>query len=275
MSVQSQILVKIIEDSIVPDFTGRLTTFQLQYPRLIHQEFLTYRVFSRNSASSRAIPIHKLIEQVRNNPAIPAEFGKNCPGMQSKELLDQENTEKVLALWKDLANYSSNIAQKMSELNVHKQVANRVLEPFMFMHTIVTSTEWNNFFNQRCHEAADPTIRELAIKMRDLYNTSQPKSITPTDWHLPYVTDEERKTHDSNICALISAARCARVSYINHDGTSCDFNKDLKLANRLLKDKHLSPFEHQAKCSKYGLFGNSNFGRNWTQQRSLVELNND
>src|ERR1700722_2504095 len=265
----NQIEVKNICDSIISNNSPRLTTFQLKYPRFVHQELLTHRVFSRNSSSSRAVPTNKLLEQIRNNPAIPIEIGKNCPGMQSKELLDEDTTKVVINMWKDLADQCAEIAYKMSKLGVHKQISNRVVEPFTFMHTIVTATDYDNFFQLRCAESADPTIRTLAQMMQKEYNTNNPTKLTSYDWHLPYITKDEKQKYDNHTCALISAARCARISFINHDGSNCIVEKDLELAERLFKDKHLSPFEHQARP---GLWGNNNFAKGWTQFRARIEL---
>jgi thymidylate synthase ThyX len=265
----NQIKVKILCDSIIPGFSPRLTTFQLSYPRFIHQELLTHRAFSRNSSSSRAIPTKKLLQQIRNNPAIPMEIGKNCPGMQAKELLTPLQTIQVLDLWKHLAGYCTTIAQDMLDLGTHKQIINRVLEPFMIMHTIVTATDYDNFFSLRCADSADPTMRSLAQQMMKVYTSTKPVELTTYDWHVPYITETEKEMYDDKTCALISAARCARVSYINHDGTNCIVEKDLQLAEKLQIDKHFSPFEHQARA---GTWGECNFSKGWTQLRKLIEL---
>jgi thymidylate synthase ThyX len=188
------ISVKVVADSIGDT---RITTLQLVYPRFILAELNTHRVFSRNSSSSRAIPINKMIEMVRKNPAMPIHWGKNQPGMQAKKELDEEDKVNVQALWLEAADRMTQIALEMNDYGCHKQVVNRILEPFQFMNTIVTSTEWDNFFKLRDHEDAQPEIRELAQCMKKAIESSTPINRSSGNgkdaWHLPYVTDEERK----------------------------------------------------------------------------------
>lgn len=133
------ISAKVICDSISPDGI-RITTMELEYPRIIHSELMTHRVFSRNSASSRAIPVSKVIELVESNPAMPVHWGKNQPGMQAKEELDPINKEAVRQLWLEAAKQAISIARVMNDLGAHKQVINRILEPFQHMKVVVTST---------------------------------------------------------------------------------------------------------------------------------------
>ncbi len=152
---------KVIKDSISPDGV-RITTLELEYPRIIHSELMTHRVFSRNSASSRAIPVSKVIELVESNPAMPVHWGKNQAGMQAKEELDDLNKEAVRQLWLEAAKQAVSIAKVMADIGGHKQVVNRILEPFQHMKVVVTSTEWANWDWLRDHPDADPTIHALA-----------------------------------------------------------------------------------------------------------------
>ena len=133
------ITAKVIEDSISPH-GKRITTLQLRYQRFFHSELLTHRSFSRNSSSSRAIPVAKMIEQVRNDPAMPVHYGANQPGMQAKAELEGEDRENAVRAWEQAAYYAALVAEQMAELGLHKQVANRILEPFQFMSTVVTAT---------------------------------------------------------------------------------------------------------------------------------------
>jgi len=135
------ITAKVIEDSVAESNGVRLTTLQLQYPRFIHAEFMTHRVFSRNASSSRAIPVAKVIEQVRTDPAMPIHWGKNQPGMQANEELQGDERAQAIRQWKLAAERAADCANIMNTLGVHKQVANRLLEPFQYMHVIVTATE--------------------------------------------------------------------------------------------------------------------------------------
>lgn len=273
---------KIICDSIANEV--RITTMQLTYPRFIHSEFMTHRVFSRNASSSRAIPVAKMIEQVTNNPAMPIHWGKNQPGMQASvennTLVEYEGYADIIPddstlcgwdrrwglyrpeeAWIDAGRYQARVAQGYKDAGYHKQVVNRILEPFQHIHVIVTATEWENFFFLRDSEAAQPEIRELARVMRKAMDESKPQELGAGDWHLPYIHESEitmAQVGDSdpyclNLDDLIkcSIARCARVSYLNHDQTKPDVEKDIVLADKLISMKHMSPTEHQATPSEW------------------------
>lgn len=276
------ITAKVIEDSISKQDI-RLTTMQLTYPRFIHSEVMTHRVFSRNASSSRAIPVAKMIEMVRTDPAMPIHWGKNQPGMQAHEELTGLELDHAKQLWKIAADEAADTAKYMVNLGVHKQVANRILEPFQHIHVVVTATEWENFFNLRNHQDAQPEIRALAIVMREAMDASKPKVLLDGEWHLPYVLEEEYSNTLANLRKM-SAARCARVSYLTHDGKTPDIDKDLELYSRLIDSEpmHASPIEHQATPDKFvasimcgGVMWNSaklhgNF-YGWIQNRKLVE----
>lgn len=237
------IKAKVIADSRA--YGKALTTLELTYPRYIHAELLTHRVFSRNAASSRAIPIDKMISRVLADTVIPCHWGRNQPGMQADSEIDLELHEDAEYIWRNALLDAISSAKALSTLGVHKQVVNRLLEPFMHITTIVTATEWNNFFNLRLHNSAQPEMQELAASMNDAINCSVPEQLAHGDWHLPYVLDTEFSKYDTNTLKKISVARCARVSYLNHDGTR-DIEKDLSLHDKLFESKHMSPFEHVA-----------------------------
>ena len=249
------ISAKIVADSIANNV--RLTTMELKFHRFILPEFNTHRMFSRNASSSRAIPVEKMLEQVKDTPALPVYWGKNQPGMQAKEEID--DTEKVLARheWRMAARYAMDKATWMATYGVHKQVVNRLLEPFQYIKVIVTATEYANFFSLRLHPDAQPEMCALAKAMKDAMDNSVPEELEHGEWHLPYVdiakfnldlsANGRKKTSiDYSTAIKCSVARCARVSYLNHDNSSPDVEKDIALADRLLKDGHMSPFEHQA-----------------------------
>lgn len=276
---------KVIADSI-SEAGKRITTMQIKFHRFILPEFNTHRVFSRNFSSSRAIPTSKLIEQVRNDPATPVHWGKNQPGMQAAEELSGTDLELAKHEWRIAAHIAGDTAENMARLGVHKQLINRLLEPFLWSTGIVTSTEWDNFFELRAHEDAQPEIHELAIKMRDARNNSIPQLLKEGEWHLPYISDNEKNDQFFKIEAnrfmlqKISAARCCRVSYLKHDGSAPDINDDLALFQRLAGSvpQHMSPLEHQATPDVFckqggwahiGYHGNL---RGWIQFRHLVVL---
>lgn len=270
---------KIIAHSQAPS-GAELVTLQLQYPRFIHSELMTHRVFSRNAMSSRAIPVAKMIQQVREAPAAPIHWGANQAGMQADVQLDAEKLQLAKARWLLAAESAAGHAEVMVEIGVHKQVANRLLEPFQWMRTIVTSTEWTNFFELRCHKDAQPEFQHLAVMMREAIRTSTPVKrpdvilddedpyLCVDAWHLPYVSDEERESFPVRELIKFSAARCARVSYLKHDGSTPNQLEDIKLFNRLVgsKPEHASPIEHQGYPDISPFTPSGNF-RGWVQYR--------
>lgn len=252
------IYAKVIADSI----TGsgkRLTTMEVQMHRFVLSEFNTHRVFSRNSASSRAIPIAKQTAKIDSNPAFPVEWGSNQSGMQAGDLLDERSTRKAKKIWKRASRQSIKAAKLLENLGVHKQITNRVLEPFMWHTVIVSSTEWDSFFEQRCSELAQPEIRYAALAMKSAYDHSVPDFIVTGEYHLPYLQPEEFYL-DDNIKIKICIARCARVSYLTHDNKK-SIAKDLELFERLrtAEPPHWSPMEHIATPSTDGLNSSGNF----------------
>lgn len=269
---------KIIADSIgyYGGAMSRLTTIQLRYPRLVHSELMTHRVFSRNASSSRAIPVAKMIEQVRNDPAAPYVWTTNKPGMQGDVVTDPELIAKYDQMWIEAANQAADNAEVLMGEGLHKQVVNRILEPFQWISVIVTATEWANWFELRNHKDADPTIKRLAEVMLAAMEASEPKHLIAGEWHLPYVSKEEKSALPIATLVKISAARCARVSYLTHDGEFPDVDKDIALYERLVGSRplHASPIEHQARVinlnnDEIGL--NGNFSPLWVQHRKLLE----
>ena len=263
---------KIILDSIPPAYfpQTRLTTMEVNIHRFVLAELNTHRVFSRNSASSRAIPIQKRIDEVRTNPALPLSWGKNQSGMSAAEELSPEDIEICKRHWINASENAIYTAQILSKLGLHKQVANRILEPFLWHKVIITSTEWDNFFSQRCHPAAQPEIRAAAEAMQKALKESAP---AVRNWHLPYITPEEIEQETQSDCRKMSVARCARVSYLNHDGQYSK-EKDLELYNKLISAKppHLSPLEHVAYATNGDDRYPSNFDPAWAQLRGAKWL---
>jgi thymidylate synthase ThyX len=269
--------VKVIADSVSQSGV-RLTTLQLKYWRAIHAEVMTHRCMSRNASSSRAIPIDKMIEQVRTNPAGPAYWGTNKPGMQAGDEI--VGIDEARERWLAAASSAAWQAERLQDLGLHKQVVNRVLEPFQFIHVVISATDWENFFNLRIHPDAQPEIRLLAEAIRDARDASTPrfKGLDRGDainWHLPYLLDSEMLDlrNDPIKLARISASRCARVSYLKHDGQSPSIEDDLALYERLAGSApiHASPLEHQAYPLTKREWKGANF-RGWGQFRAMVEI---
>jgi thymidylate synthase ThyX len=257
---------RVLADSVSPARI-RLTTLEVSFPRFILSELNTHRQFSRNSASSRAIPTKKMIERVLENPAIPVEWGVNKAGMSASEKLADEDAARAKEEWLRARDSAVEHVRRLQELNVHKQVINRILEPFMWHTVIVSATEWANFFELRLAANAQPEIQVAAQHMNAVIDASAPRSVAIGEWHLPLIQDDERHLPIEQL-KRVSAARCGRVSYLTHDGKR-DIEKDLELCERLWSDKHLSPFEHVATPADDGNF-HANF-RGWVQMRREIE----
>ena len=283
-----QCSVTVIEDSLTQLTGTRLCTLQLRYWRAIHSEFMTHRVLSRNASSSRAIPTEKLLEQVEEFPACPVHWGKNQPGMQAHE----EHTEFVKhpitgelltreEAWREAARSSSAWAREFSAAGYHKQIVNRLIEPASFISVVVSATQWDNFFALRDHADAQPEIRDLAVTMKEAMDASSLRVVhtgkmkDPRNWHLPYVQMVERMDPSNTISDLLamSAARCARVSYLTHDKLSPKKADDIALYRRLVESKplHASPLEHQAHAAA-SKAPSANFTGGWIQQRRMLEI---
>lgn len=273
------ITAKVLQNSAALGVPN-LITVQARYPRFIHAECKTHRtirwsdatyellesvalmddpLMARNASSSRAIPVNKLIEEAINDPAIPVKWQYNKSGMQGGNEMSDEDAAEAKALWLQARDQTVALVEQMLKTNPHKQLINRLLEPFTHISCVITATEWDNFFKLRVGEMADPTMRELAHKMCSAIEKSQVTWIDQGQWHLPYVTKGESllmsgADGDGSVVRAdarkISAARCARVSYLNHDGTNAVVGSDLKLAHMLISEKHMSPFEHQARPTK-------------------------
>lgn len=241
---------KVLCDSIAQDV--RLVTLQVTMPRIVLAEFNTHRMFSRNSASSRAIPVAKRIAEVEANPFIPEAFMANQKGMQAGEPLDYVAQEQAKSAWIAASKSAIKHAKILAESGVHKQWSNRVLEPFMGQTVIVSATEWENFYNLRISPEAQPEIRITARAMREAMNASTPVKRLEADWHLPFISEEDIeeacKLRDPDAFLVkLSVARCARVSYLTHDKATRDLAADVALHDKLLTSGHMSCFEHQAR----------------------------
>jgi thymidylate synthase ThyX len=267
---------RVLLDSISPAGV-RLTTMEVRYPRFIHSELMTHRNLSRNSGSSRALPIRKMIDAVREDPAMPLWWGRNQSGMQARAEIDEPARALAEAEWRSALDDALRHAERLAsgDINLHKQLVNRILEPFAWITVIVTATEWANFFAQRTHEDAQPELKYIAEMMLDAYRTSAPVALGMDDWHTPLIQPDEEATLPLELRLKISVARCARVSYLSHFGTR-DHAKDIELYERLLgggANGHWSPFEHVATPLESANETSGNF-RGWKQYRKLFPQEN-
>lgn len=331
MKIQARIVADSIHDG------NRITTFILTYPRIIHAEFMTHRMFSRNAASSRAVPAEKLIKTIEEEPFIPLAFQKNHKGMQGTEYItNQEDIDFEIRDWLDDRDYAVKKAKARLARGVTKQLVNRPLEPFQYYTCVCTATEWENFFALRCSRYTSPEVigyyrskkdylialghstekeytqiewlslnkgqaeihmMALAEAMWDAYNESIPKELKEGEWHIPFgdKIDESQFTHLSseqvhntsneeyvNLIEKekikIATARCARVSYtvVGEEGKEANYENDIKLHDKLLESRHMSPFEHcaEAKTSRSGVtewYGNF---AGWRQLRKMIPNEN-
>lgn len=293
--MKKAVIARVVADSVSPQ-GQRITTFELEYPRIIHSELMTHRLFSRNAMSSRAIPIKKMIEQVQQNPAMPVRFGANKPGMQDAgehdapvwigwEPQEFDGQGEIYGTpqeaWQEAAKSAAGWASCFDKAGYHKQIANRLLEPFQRMKTVLTATDFENFWWLRVDKDADPTIFALAEAMKKAFDESEPEPLKPGQWHTPYVDhvytyapgsgdyddpvfegycvlDENDKPVKLTVeeAKAISASCCAQVSYRVLNNTK---DKALDIYGKLLSGNkvHASPFEHvatpmQGEFSQYG-----------------------
>jgi thymidylate synthase ThyX len=272
-SVTVGVQARVVCDSLSPFTQIRLTTVEVTLHHFVAKELLTHRAFSRNAASSRALPYKKFRRLVTEDPAKPLYWGKHQPGMGASEELDQATADEC---WRAILEHRGRalaLHQLLEAKGLAKEIANRYLEPFFYLEYIMTGTEWDNFFWQRCHPAAQPEMRAAGDAIRAAMTASTPRERFS---HLPYVTDSEAKsevyTHQQLV--MMSTARCARVSYLNHNGEyspSDDFDLYRRLLNQQEEGEppHISPFEHPA-IAAYDDHMYANF-RGWQQHRSKME----
>ncbi|MGV1943540.1 hypothetical protein ACQZ5D_23935 [Agrobacterium sp. 22-211-1] len=264
-----------------------LSTLLLRYPRFIHAEMLTHRALSRNAASSRAIPVKKMIDDILADTAMPIHWGAAQKGMQADQECDapielyehqQGPGEREDGLydftrmqaWFRARDNAIEIARAFDDAGYHKQVVNRLLEPFLHITVLVSSTEWNNFLELRDHRDAEPHIQMLAREVRKCINDeSTVQDLHPGQWHLPFISEWEKSEivkeatgttwqelwGESEISALIklSVARCASTSYKTTDGFDMTLERATAIYDKLhSKPFHASPFEHVAQADDRG-----------------------
>lgn len=236
----------IVADSLNAATGHRLTSFVLTYPRFIHSEIMTHRVYARNSASSRAIPSWKVLRNVIRDPVIPVRFGRAQRGMQDAGALSAGKARCARWVWLGARYPAVAATWCLDRVGVHKQISNRIVEPWVWMTTLVTGTDWENFYRLRRSPHAQPEFDELARRMLEEHAKSEPARLEPGQWHVPFGDGL------AGDCRLkIATARCARISYGDFYGRN-DPVGDVQLHDRLLRDKHMSPFEHPAQASAEG-----------------------
>lgn len=280
-ATQPNMFVEVILASRHPVTGRKVYTLHLRYPRIIHGEMMTHRVFNRNARSSRAVPVMTMLNDIRTNPFIPWHWTRNQRGMQGlggwqqKILLkdsaalhtDADTPVSREAAWLWGRDFACDLAESFADAEYHKQVANRLIEPWMWMDLLVTATDWQNFLHLRDHADAEPHIRDLAELVGIALKQAKVQELYPGQWHLPYITDEDwelaraavRPDHGGlaphgfveDVLKKISAARCARISYKPFDGEA-SFERELERFEMLVSNDaiHASPLEHQCQPDK-------------------------
>lgn len=308
MSGKDRMFAKIVlasKSALTPALP--LITMHLHYPDIIHGEVMTHRVFSRNARSMRAVPIKTMVEEVRNDPFVPWHWGKNQRGMQASEEcntriptdfipleLDCNDLDREEA-WRHAARAAAGFAEAFGEAGYHKQVANRLIAPFTWKHTLITSTSWANFLHLRDHDDAEPHFHDLAAMVRQALAEAEYQILKPGQWHLPYISesdydaahtapDESGTDPGIQLLQKISVARSARISYAPFDGDA-SIERELERYDLLVGSSplHASPTEHQATPDtgspvylepKKWIFDNAhlsgNFAPGWIQYRKTL-----
>ncbi len=306
--MQAEVILASKSKYALPIFTIRL-----RYPRIIHSEIMTHRVFSRNARSSRAVPVQTMLDEVRTKPFVPWHWGKNQKGMQAAE----ECNEPVLldfvgnywetdipysreASWLYARDYAVEVAEAFMTAGYHKQIPNRLLEPFMWIDTLITATDWDNFLWLRDHKDAEPHLQDLARLVKQAMDSAKIRMLGEYGgWHLPYIRDEDfdwaykfisdrddvlvpDRQERARLLAKISAARCARISYKPFDGNA-SYEAELARYDSLINSDrvHASPVEHQAQADRHdpdypntGIWEGGdlrgNFAPGWIQYRKTI-----
>ena len=255
-SRETDIKATVICDSINEQGI-RLTTFEIEYPRIVMSEFNTMRAISKNSSSSRAIPVSKMLEHTKNINLKPIYFGSKKSGMQAGDELVGEDLLYAKSTWESALHSMVHSAKILDDCGVAKEVTNRLVEPFQLVKVVCTATDWENFFNLRLHPDSDPNICMLAYKMYQAMQESKPIELKVGEWHLPFVNvgwngkgemcyaDDDFNFIELEQAIKLSAASCACVSYRTEGMT---LEKADKIFDMLIKAEviHASPFEHLA-----------------------------
>lgn len=259
---------RVIADSISPE-GRRLTTLEVVMHRFVLAEFNTHRAFSRNSSSSRAIPVSRTLARL-TTPAVPLSWPREQKGMQGGDEID--NPAQARDVWLAARDDAIRHARRLADLGVHKSVVNRLVEPFMDHTVVVTATDWDGFWQQRRSPLAQPEIRAVADAMYAAWYGSLPLPVDYMDWHLPYITDADKAEIPPERWQAVSAARCARTSYLTHAGHR-DWTADDTLYRKLrsAQPPHWSPMEHVATPAYPGEIVPGNL-TGWHSLRHLPEI---
>lgn len=224
------IRAKLLNSTDVGCLGVPVRTFILEYPRYIHSQVMTHRIFSRNATSSRAIKLEKMLKGLDKNFVIPKYWGAKQRGMQAYSQIAPHTQSEAIHVWYEAYKNARRSALALDQLGVHQQVVNRLLEPFMIIRVMLTGDDFDNFLKLRTAHDSQPEIQELALKMQDCIKRAPKAKVS--DVHLPYP--------DYTVAQNIAAA--AFISYNNPP--SNDVVKCERMLHKLMADGHESPSEH-------------------------------
>lgn len=266
---------KVIARSISRVTNLEVCSWELELPRFFWSEVLTHRQASRNASSSRAIRSKVLLKNISENPGMPVFWGGEKPGMQAageiNELVRNPITGEMMTreeAWIAAARAQVEWSREFAEAGYHKQLSNRICENMGHIRAVFTLSNMDHFFKLRIHKDAQPEFDSLARMMQQARQEYAAKDLGPGEWHMPYADDAETlaETRDfmekiglaenyfDTTRRMVSAARCARVSYKTFFGKTSTVYDDFALCKKLFKGgeesddpNHMSPFEHQVK----------------------------
>lgn len=278
----------MISAKVIADSTfryDRLITLEIELHRFVLPEFNTHRSVSRNFQSSRAVPVKQMIEQVRNNPALPVHWGKNEPGMVANEQVSEGMLQAAKECWIKTAKDAARKAEIFVEMGLHKQIVNRLLEPFMWTKGVATATidDWQAFLKLRLHKDAQPEIKALAYEIGQAIINSSSAELSDGDWHMPYFGDGYYLKGcgiDVEEAVMISASCAGQVSYRKLDDSLEKAKKIYDMLNLPSEGvypenpPHFSPTEHQVIFEQWATNSMSgNFHKEgFIQYRKALEL---
>lgn len=246
-----------------------VATFLLTIPRVMLPELTRHRNFSFSVESSRAKSIEKVIEDIVKNKYYP-DWTINKKGMSGDKLSDINQRKRANEKVDFLANTIINVVELSlkDELGIHKQNANRYLEPFQYIDVIVTGslTDWLAFLELRhpqgdlinkCEDSephginysfpAQSEIQNIAIKVWNILKDAEPNYLEPGEYHLPYRLENDERVYTIEEQLSYASSKCATISFGNHsedNKTKANLDNTNRLYKRLINHKHWSPLEH-------------------------------
>ena len=283
--MNSNITVTALLKSVNVHNGKKMMTLRVKYPRIIHAEKLKHSQLKCNTSSSRAIPVKQNNQYILSDVAMPVRFGKNQSGMQDCGELDNPvvidgKSYTPQQAWEYAAGLMCKVSDAFADAGYHKQVCNRLTEPFQYTEAVFSGSEWANFFWLRCDQDADPTIKVLADLCFQAYADDDDwQLLSHGQWHLPYVDCkfidgeqvfyQEDKQLTLQEAKLISMSTCAQASYRKEDNS---LEKALVVEGRLFSGKkvHASPSEHQAMA--FNMFSDAFDGTGITHHNKQGDL---